>query len=100
MSMSSIIERDARFRILQALREEPDRRRATTALRDYLRENWAINRSQEWVDLQINALRELDAVSVVRINDKVQVAVLAARGREHLDGTIELPGVKSPSEVG
>lgn len=97
--MSDIIEKEARFRILQALREEPDRRRATTALRDYLRTNWAINRSQEWVDLQINALRELGAVKIVRISDALEVAVLQARGGEHLDGTAELPGVKSASEV-
>jgi hypothetical protein len=91
------LEKEARLRILQALRDEPDRRRAVAALRAHLRERWVINRGQEWVDLQLDILRELGAVKIVAVND-LRVAVLAERGREHLDGETELPGVRSPSE--
>jgi len=86
-------EQEARLRILLELAEEPDRRMAVARLRDVLRERWAINRSQGWIDLQIAYLRELGAVTLVAVGE-LRVAVLAERGREHLEKVTPLPGVR------
>lgn len=96
MSFAQIIEHEARLVILRTLAEQPDQRLVSSLLQADLAERWAINRSREWVHLQLVALEEIGAVAV-RPMGSVVIATLTTRGLDHVERRIVLPGVKRPS---
>lgn len=93
MTIAQRIEEEARLRILEELAGEPDDRLSLAALRERLRERWIIKMTPEAVQLQADVLKSMGAVDVDAIGQLV-VATLTARGREHVEKTITLPGVK------
>jgi hypothetical protein len=96
MSLAKIIEEEARLVILRTLAEEPNGRLPSSAIQTDLAERWAINRSRDWVHLQIGELANLGAVTVVAAGT-VQIASLTQRGLDHVERRMLLPGVKKPS---
>ncbi len=96
MSLAKIIEEESRLVILRTLAEQPDQRLNSSLLQADLAERWAINRSRDWVHLQIGELANLGAVTVVGAGS-VQIATLTQRGLDHVERRTLLPGVKKPS---
>jgi hypothetical protein len=96
MSLAKIIEEESRLVILRTLAEQPDQRLNSSLLQADLAERWAINRSRDWVHLQIGELSNLGAVTVVAVGS-VQIATLTQRGLDHVERRTLLPGVKKPS---
>ena len=96
MSFTEIVEKEARLVVLKLLAEQPDRRLNSSLMREALAESWAINRSRDWLHLQLRFLAEMDAV---RITDAgtVLIATLTDRGLAHVERQIVLDGVKRPS---
>lgn len=96
MSLAQIIEEEARLVILRTLAEQPDQRLNSSLLQADLSERWAINRSRDWVHLQLGELANLGALSVVSAGS-VHIATLTQRGLDHVERRTLLPGVKKPS---
>lgn len=99
MSFNTIIEREARLVVLRMLAEQPDGRLNSSLMREELAERWAINRSRDWVHLQLRALEEIDAVNLTEAGS-VLIATLTERGLDHVERRVVLDGVKRPSAVG
>jgi len=96
MSMSEIIVKDARLRILETLNEEPDRRSNSERLREELSLRFAITRPREWVNQELRFLEQMSAVSIVQYGD-VLIASLREKGLDHVEGRLAIEGVKRPS---
>lgn len=96
MSMATIMEREARLVVLRTLSEQPDRRLNSSLLRDDLAERWAINRTRDWLHIQLGFLADIGAVALSEVGS-VKIATLTARGLDHVEGRIVLDGVKRPS---
>lgn len=94
--MMKIIEEESRLVILRTLAEQPDQRLNSSLLQADLAERWAINRTRDWVHLQIGHLADLGAVTVVTAGS-VRIASLTQRGLDHVERRTVLPGVKKPS---
>jgi hypothetical protein len=97
MSLAKIMEEEARLVILRTLAEQPDQRLNSSLLQGDLAERWGINRSREWVHTQLGYLaHEVGAVTLAQMGT-VWIASLTARGLDHAERRIVLPGVKRPS---
>lgn len=96
MSLASIMEKEARLVVLRTLSEQPDRRLNSSLLRDDLADRWAINRSRDWLHVQIAYLADIGAVLVVDVGS-VKIATITGRGLDHVEGRAILDGVKRPS---
>jgi repressor of nif and glnA expression len=96
MSMSSIIEREARLIILRTLAEQPDNRLGSSLLTTDLAERWAITRSRDWVHEQLRVLAEIGAVRLTDVAS-VKIAEITAKGLDHVERRIVLENVKRPS---
>jgi len=96
MSFAAMIEEEARLIILRTLADQPDNRLNSSLLRDDLANRWAINKSRDWVHLQLDQLAEMGAVKATRI-ETVVIAELTTRGLDHVERRTVIPGVKKPS---
>ncbi len=96
MSLAQIIEQEARLVILRTLAEQSDQRLNSSLLQADLAERWAINRSRDWVHLQLGELQNLGAVALMQMGS-VLIATLTQRGLDHVERRLLLPGVKKPS---
>lgn len=96
MSFSKIIEEEARLVILRTLAEQSDQRLNSALLQADLAERWAINRGRDWVHMQLAALAQIGAVTTAEMGS-VWIAALTARGLDHVERRLVLPGVKRPS---
>ncbi len=96
MSLATIIEQEARLVVLRTLAEQPDRRLNSSLIRDDLAERWAINRSRDWLHVQLGWLAEMGAVAIMD-SGSVKIVTLMKRGLEHVEGATVIPGVKRPS---
>jgi hypothetical protein len=96
MSMAKIIEEEARLVILRTLNEQSDQRLNSSLLQSDLADRWAINRSRDWVHLQLGELANLGAITLVDMGT-VRIASLTQRGLDHVERRLLLPGVKKPS---
>lgn len=96
MSFTEIVERESRLVALRLLAEQPDRRLNSSLMREALAESWAINRSREWLHVQLRFLAELGAVTLTEAG-AVLIATLTDRGLDHVERRIILDGVKRPS---
>jgi glutaminase len=97
MSFAQIMEQEARLIMLRTLAEQPDQRLNSSLLQSELAERWGINRSRDWVHTQLGFLaHEVGAVTLVDAGT-VRIASLTARGLDHVERRVVLPGVKRPS---
>jgi len=96
MSFASRMEEEARLVILRVLSEQPDLRVNSSMLRDELDALWGINRTRDWLHVQLGWLAEMGAITVQDVAT-VKIATLTARGLDHVERRIVLPGVKRPS---
>ncbi|MGO8738613.1 VpaChn25_0724 family phage protein [Rhodoblastus sp.] len=97
MSLATIMEEEARLVILRTLAEQPDRRLNSSLLQTDLSDRWGINRSRDWVHMQLGFLaHEVGALRLTEMGS-VWIAELSARGLDHAERRIVLPGVKRPS---
>ncbi len=97
MSLAKIMEEEARLVILRTLAEQADRRLNSSLLQTDLADRWGINRSREWVHVQLGFLaHEVGAVTLTEVGT-VRIAELTARGLDHVERRLVLPGVKRPS---
>lgn len=96
MSLAKIMEEEARLVILRTLSEQTDQRLNSSLLQADLAERWGINRSRDWVHMQIAFLDQIGAVTSHEIGT-VWIASLTARGLDHVERRQILPGVKRPS---
>ncbi|MGO4872759.1 MAG: hypothetical protein ACLPGW_19505 [Roseiarcus sp.] len=96
MSLSQIMEREARLVVLRLLAEQSDSRLNSSLLRDELAERWAINRSRDWLHAQLRYLADIGAAHLTEAGS-VLIAELAQRGLDHVERRIVLDGVKRPS---
>jgi hypothetical protein len=97
--MAENIEQEARLIILRTLSEQVDFRLNSSLLRDDLAARWAINRSREWVHVQLGALAEIGAVAIID-SGSVRIAEITKRGLQHINREIVLDGVKRPGPEG
>ena len=96
MTLNAIIEAEARLVCLRMLAEQPDERLNSSLLREQLSESWGINRTREWLHVQLRYLGDIGAVRIVEAGT-VLIAQLTQRGRDHVERRIVLEGVKKPS---
>jgi len=96
MSFSSIVEQEARLIILRTLADQSDHRLNSSLLQADLAARWGLNKSRDWVHLQIDWLAEMGAVKATRM-ETVFIAELTARGLDHVERRTILTGVKRPS---
>lgn len=96
MSLAAIMEKEARLVILRTLAEQPDRRLNSSLLRDDLDARWGINRTRDWVHVQLGFLADIGAVLLTDMGT-VKIATVTARGLDHVEASIVLDGVKRPS---
>ena len=95
MSMDRIIREDARLIILKALVEQPDGRLNSDLLREAL-STFGISKSRDWVHDELRHLAELGALKVHEAGS-VRIAMLTAKGADHVVRRIVIEGVKRPS---
>lgn len=97
MSFAEKLEKEARLFILKTLAGQRDHRLNSTMLRDEMADLIGINRSRDWTNLQLLALEELGAVSLVRPGE-IYIAEITKRGLDHLHNRegVVLPGVAPP----
>lgn len=95
MSMSTIIEREARLILLKELHQQPDGRLNSSLLREAL-EAFGITKSRDWVHEQLRCLAEIGAVTVAEAGT-VRIAAITTKGLDHVERRIVLDGVKRPS---
>ncbi|MGD0564530.1 MAG: hypothetical protein ABSA66_15745 [Roseiarcus sp.] len=96
MSLSEIMEREARLVVLRMLAEQSDRRLNSSLLRDELAERWAINRSRDWLHVQLRFLADIGAAHLTEAGS-VMIAEITQRGLDHVERRIVLDGVRRPS---
>ncbi|MGD0641458.1 MAG: hypothetical protein ABSC22_11980 [Roseiarcus sp.] len=96
MSLSEIMEREARLVVLRMLAEQTDRRLNSSLLRDELAERWAINRTRDWLHVQLRFLADVGAAHLTEAGS-VLIAEITQRGLDHVERRIVLDGVKRPS---
>ncbi len=96
MSLSEIMEREARLVVLRMLAEQNDRRLNSSLLRDELAERWAINRTRDWLHVQLRFLADVGAAHLTEAGS-VMIAEITQRGLDHVERRIVLDGVKRPS---
>ena len=96
MSLTKIMELEARLVALRMLHEQPDRRLNSSLMRDELAERWGINRTRDWLHVQLAYLADVGAVKLTEAGS-VRLAELTSRGLDHIEGRIVLEGVKRPS---
>lgn len=96
MSLSAIMEHEARLVALRMLAEQSDGRLNSSLLRDELAERWAINRTRDWLHVQLRFLAEIGAVHLTEAGS-VLIAEITQRGLDHVERRIVLDGVKRPS---
>jgi len=96
VSLSEIMEREARLVVLRMLAEQTDRRLNSSLLRDELAERWAINRTRDWLHVQLRFLADVGAAHLTEAGS-VLIAEITQRGLDHVERRIVLDGVKRPS---
>lgn len=96
MSLSSIIEQEARLIVLRTLAEQSDRRLNSSLLQADLAERWGIAKSRDWLHEQLRYLADIGAATVTEMGS-VRIAELTAKGLDHVERRIVLAGVKRPS---
>jgi repressor of nif and glnA expression len=96
VSLSEIMEREARLVVLRMLAEQSDRRLNSSLLRDELAERWAINRSRDWLHVQLRFLADIGAAHLTEAGS-VMIAEITQRGLDHVERRIVLDGVRRPS---
>jgi hypothetical protein len=94
--LSEIMEREARLVVLRMLAEQTDRRLNSSLLRDELAERWAINRTRDWLHVQLRFLSDVGAAHLTEAGS-VLIAEITQRGLDHVERRIVLDGVKRPS---
>jgi hypothetical protein len=95
MSMTQIIEREARLVILKALVEQPDSRLNSSLLQQTLT-TFGLSKSRDWVHEQLRWLAEIGAVALADAGT-VRIASLTTKGLDHVERRIVIEGVKRPS---
>lgn len=96
MSREAWLREEARLIILKALAEQNDETLISSLLERELRERFGIKRDRSWVHGELDWLAEKGAIELTDAGT-VKVAVLAQKGRRHLDREIAIEGVKRPS---
>lgn len=97
MSSSTSIEREARLIILRELHAQSNRSMTSSAMRNFLLDDFLINKSRGWVEDQFEFLAERGAVRLTSAGT-VKIATLAPKGIEHLALKAFISDVDSPSE--
>lgn len=95
MTLNTAIAADARLYILRELAEQIDGRLYDKHLQRVL-DARAIGRPLDWVRTQLSAMKDLDAIRVIK-SDDVWIAQLLPAGQDHLDRRIVLEGIARPT---
>ena len=95
---SEVVREEARLLILRSLSEETSGALPSSLLQAGL-ESWGIHKTREWVHAEIQYLADIGAVQA-QPNASVLIVTLMARGLDHVQRRIALPGVKRPSLPG
>ena len=98
--LAHTIEKEARLVILRTLAEQPDGRLNSSLLQAELADRWAINRTRDWLHVQLAFLADVGAISVSDMGS-VKIATLRPLGLDHVERRIRIDGVKilSPAEI-
>lgn len=91
------IAHDARLIILKELVKQVDGRLNEVSIRRIL-DAYSIVRSAEWIETQLIAMAELEAVTVQHAGT-IAVAAITDRGRDHVEQRIVIAGISRPSDV-
>lgn len=92
--MSNFISQEARLIILKELLGQPGYSLNNAMLQAVL-ETFGINRSRDWLNDELRWLQEIGAITV-REAGTVRIAVLADKGRDHVEHRIVIDGIKRP----
>lgn len=91
------VAQDARLIILQELVRQVDGRLNAVSIRRLL-DAYSIVRSADWIETQLLAMAELDAVTVSHIG-AIAVAAITDRGRDHVEQRSVIAGISRPSDL-
>ena len=91
------IAHDARLIILRELARQVDGRLNAVSIRRVL-DAYSIARSAEWIETQLIAMAELEAVTVMRAGE-IAIAAITDRGRDHVEERIIIAGISRPSDL-
>lgn len=93
--MADIIREEARLIILRELRSQNNYALNDSLLSQTL-DSFGITKSRDWLREELRWLDDVGAVKVT-IAGSVVVAQLTAKGVEHVDRRLVIPGIKRPS---
>ncbi|RWB50857.1 hypothetical protein [Mesorhizobium sp.] len=96
MSLDKIIREESRLIILRELSEQPNESATSSALQGLLAEMFMIVREREWVERELEWLKEMGAVRLTPAGS-VKIATLQEAGKDHLAHRRFIPGVKRTS---
>lgn len=97
MSYADYLEADARLVILKELANQPDGRLNDTIIGKAL-DDFAYNRSRDWMRTQLRKLEELGAVKLSEAGS-VYIAVITQAGLDHVERRSFIEGVARPSRA-
>ncbi|MBK1868268.1 hypothetical protein [Taklimakanibacter albus] len=94
-SFNDFVLRDLRLCLLRALAEQPGYT-ANEVLLQKVAAGYGMSRTREVIRTELNFLADVSAITVVN-QGSYAIATLHRRGQDHVDGLIEIAGVKKPS---
>ncbi|CAN7165908.1 hypothetical protein LJR234_000344 [Mesorhizobium amorphae] len=93
MSLDKIIREETRLIILRELSEQPNESATSSALQGLLAEMFMIVREREWVERELEWLKEMEALRLTPAGS-VKIATLLPAGKDHLAHRRFIAGVK------
>jgi hypothetical protein len=97
-SLQDVIQKEARLIILDTLKDQPGYSLGSSLLQKVL-ESFGINRSQDFVEEEINFLATIGAVTFSSGAHGL-IATATPRGLDHVEGRVVLRAVKKPEPKG
>lgn len=95
---ANAVREEARLIILRQLAGEVDGVLNTSLLQAGLA-SWGINKPRDWIHAEVQHLETIGAVRSAP-NGSILIVEVLARGIDHVERRIVLPGVKRPSPAG
>lgn len=95
MSYPDYLETDARLVILKELSKQNDGRLNETIL-DKVLDDFAYNRSREWLRTQLRKMEELGAIELKKVGT-VLIASITRAGLDHVQRRSVIEGIARPS---
>ena len=94
-AFQGLVREEGRLIILRSLNEDAGGELNSSLLQRHL-ESFGVRKTREWLHEELRALAEIGAVYVVKW-ETIHVAMITAKGRDHVERRIVIEGIKRPS---